>query len=309
LRVVEKRSDGIVVRGAKAVATLAPYADEYLCLTPAGRGMTPAEVVYFATPMAAPGIRVVCRPSFSHQPSEDHQLSARYDEMDAWVILKDVFVSRERVFYLENAERIPQLFGRILAWAGYHILCRMAVKAEVLAGICFAITDYLGTAKLPQVEPALADAIVYLETLRGYIHSAERRAAPTPSGLLAPDPVQVILGRIYGVERHPRILQTMRELCGSGLLMAPGEEDVASPDTGPDVARYLVGGDPRAFDRFRLLKLAWEYAGDAFGSRQLLFEMYNANTLATNRARLLSAYDPTALAALARSLAGIADEA
>ena len=120
-----------------------------------------------------------------------------------------------------------------------------------------------------------------------------------------PNPAQVLLGRIYGVERHPHMLQVVRELCGSGLLMAPGQAEMGCPDLSPEIARYLVGGDQRAPDRFRLLKLAWEYTGDAFGSRQLLFEMYNANTLAANRARLLSAYNPAQLADLARSLAGI----
>jgi aromatic ring hydroxylase len=53
-----------------------------------------------------------------------------------------------------------------------------------------------------------------------------------------------------------------------------------------------------------MMKLAWEYTADSFGSRQLLFEQHNAGTLATNKARLLAAYDPSALVALAQSLAG-----
>ena len=60
-------ADGIVVRGAKAVATLAPYANEYFGLTPPGRGSVPAEIVYFALPMATPGMRVVCRRPLAHE--------------------------------------------------------------------------------------------------------------------------------------------------------------------------------------------------------------------------------------------------
>ena len=48
-----------------------------------------------------------------------------------------------------------------------------------------------------------------------------------------------------------------------------------------------------------MLKLAWDYAGDAFGSRQLLFEMYNAGSLAVNHARLVRTYDTIEAQALA----------
>jgi hypothetical protein len=58
-----------------------------------------------------------------------------------------------------------------------------------------------------------------------------------------------------------------------------------------------------------MLKLAWEYAGESFGSRQLLFEMYNESPLAVNQARLLAGYDSARMVGLARSLAGIEDGA
>ncbi len=74
-----------------------------------------------------------------------------------------------------------------------------------------------------------------------------------------------------------------------------------------DVIRYLVGPDEAALDRFRLLKLAWEYGCDSFGSRQLLFEMHNAGSHLTTRQRLGMSYDAEPLKALARQLAGIDD--
>lgn len=306
-KVVERRADGMVVRGVKSVATLAPYANEFLGLTPQRPGVTPEEITYFAAPINSKGIRMVCRQPLAHLAHADHRLSARHDEMDAWIIFNDVFIPSERIFYLQHPERNDELFRRTMLWAGYDNLIRMAVKAEVLAGICVAITDYLGTAKHPGVEANLVEAIGYAETLWAFVHGAEREAIPTPGGLLAPNPVQVLLGRIHGVGRHAGILQIVRELCGSGILMAPGEAELTHPEIGADLYRFLVGKDERAPDRFRLLKLAWEYAGDSFGSRQLLFEMNNESTLAVNRTRLLSTYDSAPLTRLAKSLAGIED--
>src|SRR5206468_6348817 len=139
--------------------------------------------------------------------------------------------------------------------------------------------------------------------LPAFIYRAERTPVFSSIGLAMPNPVDTIAGRIHGVEHQPRILQSVRELCGAGILMAPGTDELAHPEIGPLVRRYLAGDDPRAADRFRLLKLAWEYAADSFGSRQLLFEMYNAGTLDINKARLLDTVDTAPLASLAKQLA------
>ena len=101
----------------------------------------------------------------------------------------------------------------------------MAVKAEVLLGICAAITDSLGTDTQPTVQMALADAMVYLETLRAFIQAAETNPVSSPSGLTLPNPTTALAGRIFAIERYPHILQIIRELCGSGILMAPGQAE------------------------------------------------------------------------------------
>jgi hypothetical protein len=44
---------------------------------------------------------------------------------------------------------------------------------------------------------------------------------------------------------------------------------------------------------------------DSFGSRQLLFDMFNQSDLQTNKVSLVGAYDPAPATALARCLAGI----
>ena len=124
-------------------------------------------------------------------------------------------------------------------------------------------------------------------------------------GLAMPDPLKIQLARVLSLEQHPHALEAVRELCGSSLLMAPGEADLANPEIGALVERFLAGGDPRARERFKLMKLAWEYTADSFGSRQLLFEQSNAGTLPTNKGRLLANYDPAELVSLAKRLAGI----
>jgi 4-hydroxyphenylacetate 3-monooxygenase len=310
LRVVERRPDGLIVRGARGVGTQAPYANELLCLTSPRPDLKAEEVVFFATPVNAAGIHLVCRQPFMPPNPEDHPLSPYWDEMDAIVVFDEVFIPWQRVFYLRRSHPADlafegQVFQGAIGLGPWYVLVRMAVKAEVLLGLCAAITDTLGTANQPLVQMALADAMVYLETLRALIQTAEANPVLSPSGLARPNPTTALAARICAIERYPHLLQTIRELCGSGLLMAPGQAELNHPEIGPLLHRYVVGQDKGDPEYFRLLKLAWEYACDAFGSRQLLFEMYNVSSLATNKQRLASAYDTAPFAALARELAGM----
>jgi 4-hydroxyphenylacetate 3-monooxygenase len=193
LRVVERRPDGLIVRGARGVGTQAPYANELLCLTSPRPNLKPEEVVFFAAPVNAEGIHLVCRQPLTPPNPEDHPLSPLWDEMDAIVVFDDVFIPWERVFYLRHSHPADpafeaQVFQGAIGLGPWYVLVRMAVKAEVLLGLCAAITDALGTASQPLVQMALADAMVYLETLRALIQAAEADPVPSPSGLALPNP-------------------------------------------------------------------------------------------------------------------------
>jgi len=310
LRVVARRADGVVVRGAKGVGTQAPYANELFCMTAPRPDITPEEGVYFATPVNAQGIHVICREPLASANPADHPVSPSWDEMDAIVVFDDVFIPWERVFYLRNTPATDlafetQVFQGAIGLGPWYVLVRMAVKAEVLLGICAAIAESLGSAAQPLVQAALADAMVYLETLRAFIQAAEASPVSTPSGLTVPNPTMALAARTFAIERHPHVLQSIREICGPGLLMAPGQADLLHPEIGRHLHRYVVAQDAAAPERFRLLKLAWEYACDSYASRQLLFEMYNVGSVATNKQRLASLYDTRSCVALARELAGL----
>ena len=139
-----------------------------------------------------------------------------------------------------------------------------ARPGRVCKPICAAIADSLGTATQPAVQTALADAMVYLETLRAFVQAAEANPVRSPSGLALPNPTTALAARTFAIERYPSLLQHIRELCGPGILMAPGQADLHHPDIGPHLHRYFVARDEGATERFRLFKLAWEYACDSF---------------------------------------------
>src|SRR5207253_4285963 len=138
-------------------------------------------------------------------------------EMDSIVVFDDVFIPWERVFYLRRSPAVDLAFeGRLFQGAvglgPWYVLVRMAVKAEVLLGICAAITDSLGTATQPPVQMALADALVYLETLRAFVQAAAATPVCSPSGLALPNPTMALAARPLANQRYAHGLHGSRGL-------------------------------------------------------------------------------------------------
>lgn len=105
--------------------------------------------------------------------------------------------------------------------------------------------------------------------------------------------------RVEDVTTHPALAGCARSVADV--------YDLQHPEIGPHLRQWVVGEDEAGAER--LLKLAWDYACDTFGSRQLLFEMYNVSSLATNKQRLVSSYDTSPCVSLVKDLAGIARQA
>lgn len=100
VRVVERRRDGIVVRGAKAHTTASPFANELMVLPTRAMGESDADyAVSFALPLATPGLKFVAEVS-SHPVGNrfDHPVTTDLKMVDTVTIFDDVFVEWERVF-------------------------------------------------------------------------------------------------------------------------------------------------------------------------------------------------------------------
>jgi aromatic ring hydroxylase len=305
LQIVDEDSSSLAVRGTKTVATLAPFSNEYLVLTPPRTGLRDDQAICFSVPVDTPGLRLICRSPFSGGSHTDHPLSSRFDEMDAWAVFDDVRIPRERVFLAGDAAALRPIWRTLNVWAYYHLLIRIAVKAELFVGVCQLISRVLGTADFPNVRTEIADVIRYLETVRAFLRAAEADAVVTRAGIMMPSPRPLFVGHMYAVEHHPRLLDAVRGLSGQGILMTLGEADLSSVEIAERAEAYLTDGRVGAVDRMRLFRLAWDLACSPFAARQLLFETFNARDLTKNRLEFAQAYDSSACIQAAERLAGI----
>ena len=151
----------------------------------------------------------------------------------------------------------------------------------------------------------LAEAVAALESLRTVIRTAEQNPSFSAEGLAIPDPLHVALARVIDLQTHARLVDIVRHICSASLIMAPGASELDHPEIGPFMRNFVAGSDERALERFKIIKLAWDYVCDSFGQRQLLFEEHASINLARRRSLLLDAYDPEPAVRLARQLAGI----
>ena len=125
VHVAEKRPDGIIIRGTKAIVTGAPYMHEFLVLP--CRTHTPEDsafAVACAVPVDAPGVTIVARPA--GRPGESAaKLTGKYGQSTGVVHFDDVFVPHERTF-LMGQDRGMRLSDDILCHPPSPLLHRRA---------------------------------------------------------------------------------------------------------------------------------------------------------------------------------------
>jgi 4-hydroxyphenylacetate 3-monooxygenase len=293
---VRETEEGIVVRGAKNLATLAPYADELLIYTfmPLGDADAPYALA-FATPVATPGLRILCRQALAAPGDRsDRPLSAMLDEMDAMVIFDDVLIPWHRVFINGDSSTCNALrSGTDMApFLAHQASVRGLAKAEFVFGVATLITEAIGTQQFPAVQEKLGELVGYVEMMRAAVRAAEVDAAPSPRGVFVPKLDALNVAMTTFPRAYPRMIELLQILGSSGLVMTPSAEDMRGERSG-DVARYFRGANAEADERVRLFKLAADLAISSFGGRQVLYERFYAGDLPRLMAGYFARYDKT----------------
>jgi 4-hydroxyphenylacetate 3-monooxygenase oxygenase component len=280
LGVVEETRDGLIVRGAKMLATHGPTADELLVYPlPGIREGEERYVLAFGIPVSTPGLRFICREPFDSgtQSEWDHPLGARFEEPDAVCVFNDVLIPWERVFLYNDVKMGNALFAQasIRNHTGHQTAIRGLAKCQLVTGIAIAMTRTVKSDGFLHVQEQLGELLGYLQLIEAAILMSEQKAEPTGRGALRPAyaPLQAL--RYHLPKMYERMVQVTQVLGAGGLLINPMEADLHS-EIGPDIARYYRGAGVDADKRIQLYKLAWDITGTQFGQRMLQYERYYA---------------------------------
>jgi 4-hydroxyphenylacetate 3-monooxygenase len=276
-RIVEKNSEGVIIRGARMLATF-PLADEILVFPSTVLRSGQDDVPYamaFALSVSTPGLKFICRESFSHESKFDHPLASRFDEQDAVVVFDDVLVPWERIFILEDPEKC-NLYSDVtnaVVFMAHQSLVREIAKCEFVLGLATLMAETIGIDQFQHVQEKIAEIIMITETMKAFLVASEANAKMSEWGILTPDKTFLNAARNLWPRVSHRLNEIIRQLGASGLMTIPPESIMVS-EARKYVDKYLQAKLANAEERLKLFKLAWDFVGSSFGSRQDLYEYF-----------------------------------
>lgn len=261
LRVVEKRSDGIVVRGAKAHQTGAINSHWVLVMPTISLGAEDADyAVSFAAPADSDGITYI----YGRQSCDTRKLEGgdidvgnkMFGGHEALMVFDNVFVPWEYVFMCGEYDFSGILVER---FAGYHRQsyggCKVGV-GDVLIGATALAAEYNGTAKASAVRDKLIEMTHLNETLFSCGIACSAEGHRTASGTFL---IDLLLANVckQNVTRFPyEIARLAQDVAGGLMVTMPSERDLKHPVIGKVVEKYFCGVDSVPTEhRMRVMRL------------------------------------------------------
>jgi len=295
LQAVKETSAGVIVKGARILATLGPFADEIAVYSPRLGRHTETHSPFalnFSIPCGTPGLRFLCRDSFDYGQSHfDHPLGSRFEEMDCVVFFDDVLVPWERIFIYGDVDRLNESpnITNSSAHTAHQGAAKNLAKCELVLGVALLMTETLGNAHLPGTQEKIGELMMYTELMRACIRAGEADAKLNEWGVMTPASLPVETTRNLFMTAYPRMAEIIQLLGSSSLMMLPTEADFESPMR-PHIDQYLATESSNARDRVKLFHLAWDIACSSFGQRQVLYERFFASDPLTRARALASTY-------------------
>jgi 4-hydroxybutyryl-CoA dehydratase/vinylacetyl-CoA-Delta-isomerase len=311
VHVVERREDGIVIRGAKLHMTGAVNSHEILVMptTAMDEGSKDYAVVC-ALPIDAPGITLI----FGRQANDDRR--DREERIDvgkpsfgavggeAVLVFEDVFIPYENVFMDGETEFTGALVYR---FAAHHRANYGACKTglmDVLIGAVSYLSLIQGTAKGSHVRDKVTEMTHLSETLYSSSIACSAEGWPTPSGAYMVDTMLANVCKQNVTRFHFEVARLALDLAGGFIATLPSQHDFESEDVGHLVRKYFSGiANIPTMDRIKIARLIEAMTGGT----ALVESMHGAGSPQAQRIMIYRESNLAEKIKLAKRLAGIKD--
>ena len=275
-KVIATTDEGIVVKGARLLATQGGLTDEVLVFSVPKILIDEDEAFAFSIPSNTKGLKFICRDSFVGGDSFfDHPLSSQYEEMDSIVVFDEVVVPWERVFFYQNSEMAEKFVAQsgFSNYAIHQVLTRQIVKLEFILGIAELIVKAINVREYQHIQEKMAEIIVGLETIKALIEKSENDSQLDYWGYLRPDVIPLKVASNIFPKIYPRFMEIIQLIGASGMITLPTENAFQS-EIRPQLDQYLQGTFISAEDRTKIFRLAWDLTMSPFGTRQTQYERF-----------------------------------
>lgn len=243
VHIKERRPDGIVIRGTKAIVTGAPYVHEFLvmpCRTHAKGDEDFA--LCCAVPCDAEGITIVARPA--GRPGDPAaKFSAKYGQSTGAVMFDDVFVPWERVFMAGETEEAGYL---TTSYATHHRHSCIAARAGfgdllIGAGALMVEANGLDADRHSHVREQLVELITITESFFACGVAASVYYSKDASGVAMPDAVFANIGKLLLATKIYDMHRIAHYVSGGLVVALPGPDEDHNPETSASLAAVLTG--------------------------------------------------------------------
>lgn len=308
VRIVDRKSDGIVVRGAKAHISQSPISNEMLVVP--CRAMSEDDKDYavsFAIPVNTRGVTYISSEPEIKEPenSFDYPISSSIYLDDAIVVFDDVFVPNERVFLAGEwpfAGQVAYMFGN------FHRLSAETYKAaelELIVGCAALMAEYNGIERSSHVQEKLTWLTMYAEAVEALGRSACEQCVSEPdSDLVYPNPMYANIAKFFYADNWHIASKHLQDITGGILGTAPSSVDFFNPELHDMLDKYL-GGKPgvKTEHRLRLIKLI----KDLTSCYEDVITMHAEGSMAAQKLSIISLADIPRYKAAAKRAARIDD--
>jgi len=243
VHITERRPDGIVIRGTKAIVTGAPYMHEFLVMPCRTHASEDADfAVCCAVPVDAPGVTIVARPA--GRPGEAAaKFSAKYGQSTGVVIFDDVFVPHDRVFLAGETEE-----GGFLttSYATHHRHTCIAARAgfgDLLIGASALMIEANGLdpERHGHIRDALVELITITESFFACGVASSVYCTKDATGSVMPDAVFSNIGKLLLATKIYDMHKLAHYVSGGLIVALPGPEEDHNPETRASLAAVLGG--------------------------------------------------------------------
>ena len=311
VHVVKETDKGIVIRGAK-YETAAAYADQAFLKPTVGTWADDKLSDYAVgciVKMGAPGVKHICRGGFAGRNSpEDYPIANRLDEVDTLMVLDDVLIPWEDVFFYRFTEGARFIRSTLHRYSAFPYVLRVLYTADLMIGAAMWNCRQTGLDKLQSVREKLADLIVYREGINAHLIASIAMAQKSPGGLLMPHQSILYAGRVLACSQLPAMMHIARELCGGQLCVTPNFATFEGAGTKAWMEKfYSLNDNWQAEDRRKLLAFARDLLNSDTAGHRLTFVQFAQAPHFNHLAAVYNAFDFSGPLDFVKKAAGLSD--
>ncbi|MBI1239934.1 MAG: 4-hydroxyphenylacetate 3-hydroxylase [Alphaproteobacteria bacterium] len=306
-RIVERRPDGIVVRGAKLHITAASLVHELVVMPT--KSMSEEEKDYavaFSIPTNTAGVKIINR-SFAPPTlnSFDYPASSHHSMPEGFVIFDDVFVPWDRVF-LAGEWKLAGLFASSLGlWERTGGVVDAVETGRIMVGLAQLVSEMQGKGRKPEALNGVAELIAFAETMRMSLEHACRNFERTPSGMVHPNVLAINVAKYQFASQFHQMVKVLHDLAGGLVLTLPEEADLRSNESGPYLRKYMHAvKDTDVETRMRVYNAIRDLTADAYGGWKQVVALQAGGGLLAQRVMMHRAYDMPGARKAALDVAG-----